>query len=73
MHAYKESQTFKGFQFGVEVTYPNFIMLIDVFKSADGHSIFSFCLEKSFQYFSYDLWFIAFRTSIYGLTTVNHA
>ena len=51
MHAYQESQTFKGFQFGVEVTYPNFIMLIDVFKSADGHSIFSFCLEKSFQYF----------------------
>ena len=47
----------------MEVTYPNFIMLIDVFKSADGHSIFSFCLEKSFQYFDmiYDKLFIAFE------------
>ena len=36
---------------GLKMTYPNFNMLIDIFESADGHPIFSFCLEKSFYYF----------------------
>ena len=43
-------------EFWVEVTYPYFIMLIDVFESADRHSIFSFYLEKVFTIL---LWFVA--------------